>query len=370
MSGIVATGVGRSFGAVHAVRDATFEAPAGKITGLVGPNGAGKTTLLLMLASLLAPDRGEIRLGDVDPVTAPRDARRLLGWMPDTLGAWPSLTARESIVTTARLHDMSPAASAARADELLRLVGLDDLAGSPARVLSRGQKQKLGLARALVHDPQVLLLDEPASGLDPEARVQLRMLLRRLADEGRTILISSHVLAELEEVIDGAVFLVDGSVVDPGTGPAGRTYRIRVMRAQADEAHTDAMTQTAVPVRADPAAAAVAASVAFALGVDPASVASDRGDAMITFADERAAVDGLRRLIDAGIPVIEFAPAQSALESTFLALRHLPEPGAVATGQHPPAPDIAAPVQSDIAPEQSDIAPEQSGTSTPEGSAS
>ncbi len=318
MSGIVARGVGRSFGSVHAVRDATFEAPAGKITGLVGPNGAGKTTLLLMLASLLAPDHGEIRIGGVDPVTAPRDARRLLGWMPDTLGAWPSLTARESIVTTARLHDMSPADAAVRADDLLRLVGLDELANSPARVLSRGQKQKLGLARALVHDPQVLLLDEPASGLDPEARVQLRVLLRRLAEEGRTILISSHVLSELEEVIDGAVFLVAGSVVDPGTGPSGRTYRIR-LAAATDTTPADAAPAETVTPRSVPASAL---AVATALELDPASVASDRGDAVVTFADDQAAVDALRRLVGAGVPVLEFALAQSALESTFLALGH------------------------------------------------
>lgn len=292
--------------------------PQEKITGLVGPNGAGKTTLLLMLASLLAPDHGEIRIGGVDPVTAPRDARRLLGWMPDTLGAWPSLTARESIVTTARLHDMSPADAAVRADDLLRLVGLDELANSPARVLSRGQKQKLGLARALVHDPQVLLLDEPASGLDPEARVQLRVLLRRLAEEGRTILISSHVLSELEEVIDGAVFLVAGSVVDPGTGPSGRTYRIR-LAAATDTTPADAAPAETVTPRSVPASAL---AVATALELDPASVASDRGDAVVTFADDQAAVDALRRLVGAGVPVLEFALAQSALESTFLALGH------------------------------------------------
>lgn len=310
MSGIVAREVGRSFGAVRAVRDATFEAPEGKVTGLVGPNGAGKSTLLLMLASLLAPDHGEIRIGDVDPIAAPRDARRLVGWMPDALGAWPSLTARESIRTTARLHDMSPEAARARAEELLRLVGLDDHADSPARVLSRGQKQKLGLARALVHDPKVLLLDEPASGLDPEARVHLRILLRRLADEGCTVLISSHVLSELEEVIDDAVFLVAGSVVDPGMNATQLVYRVRV--AQAD----------AVP------------SVADTFGAD--SVASDRGDALVTFPDEAAAIDGLHRLITAGVPVIEFALAQSMLESTFMSLRH------PTSDPHPSSPEGSA----------------------------
>lgn len=298
MSGVVAQGVRRSFGSVDAVVDATFHAMPGRITGLVGPNGAGKTTLLLMLASLLAPDAGRISIEGVDPVDDPGAVRGMLGWMPDTLGAWPSLTARESIVTTARLHDMPAADAGMRADELLDLVGLTEHAGSPARVLSRGQKQKLGLARALVHRPRVLLLDEPASGLDPEARVQLRLLLRDLAAQGTTILISSHVLAELEEVIDDTVFLVAGSVVAAAEAPTTRTYRVRLAGPDAP------------------------AAVADALGMSRDLVGADRGDALLVVADEAAAITALRTLVSAGLPVLEYAPAQSALEASFLALRH------------------------------------------------
>ena len=298
MSGVVAQGVRRSFGSVDAVVDATFHAMPGRITGLVGPNGAGKTTLLLMLASLLAPDAGRISIEGVDPVDDPGAVRGMLGWMPDTLGAWPSLTARESIVTTARLHDMPVADAGTRADELLDLVGLTEHAGSPARVLSRGQKQKLGLARALVHRPRVLLLDEPASGLDPEARVQLRLLLRDLAAQGTTILISSHVLAELEEVIDDTVFLVAGSVVAAAEAPTTRTYRVRLAGPDAP------------------------AAVADALGMSRDLVGADRGDALLVVADEAAAITALRTLVSAGLPVLEYAPAQSALEASFLALRH------------------------------------------------
>ena len=298
MSGVAAQGVRRSFGSVDAVVDATFHAMPGRITGLVGPNGAGKTTLLLMLASLLAPDAGRISIEGVDPVDDPGAVRGMLGWMPDTLGAWPSLTARESIVTTARLHDMPAADAGMRADELLDLVGLTEHAGSPARVLSRGQKQKLGLARALVHRPRVLLLDEPASGLDPEARVQLRLLLRDLAAQGTTILISSHVLAELEEVIDDTVFLVAGSVVAAAEAPTTRTYRVRLAGPDAP------------------------AAVADALGMSRDLVGADRGDALLVVADEAAAITALRTLVSAGLPVLEYAPAQSALEASFLALRH------------------------------------------------
>ncbi len=311
MSGIVAEGVSRSFGAVHAVRDASFQAAPGRVTGLVGPNGAGKTTLLLMLASLLAPDAGTIRISGIDPVADPTAARRLLGWMPDALGAWPSLTARETIVTTARLYDIPPADAAARAQEMLALVGLGDLADAPAKVLSRGQKQKLGLARALVHDPRVLLLDEPASGLDPEARVHLRHLLRRLASEGRTVLISSHILSELEEVVDDAVFLVAGSVVEAGAAQPGmRAWRLRLVGAAPDRLSADSW------------------QVASALGVAPESLGADRGALLVGFATEDAAADGLRRLVESGVAVAEFAPAQSALEHAFLSLPTAPPPNA------------------------------------------
>jgi ABC-type multidrug transport system ATPase subunit len=303
MTGIVVDGVSRSFGGVQAVRGATLRAQPGRVTGLVGPNGAGKTTLLLMVASLLAPDRGTISIGGVDPSADPLAARRMLGWMPDTLGAWPSLTARETITTTARLYRIPPSQAAARAGELLDLVGLGELADAPAKVLSRGQKQKLGLARALVHDPQVLLLDEPASGLDPEARVQLRVLLRRLAAEGRTVLISSHILSELEEVVDEAVFLVAGAVVDAAPAQtAVRTWRVRLAGATPERQNADVW------------------QVASALSIAPDLLSADRGTVLIGFATEDAAAEALRALVNAGLAISEFTPAQSALEHAFLNL--------------------------------------------------
>ncbi len=298
---IVASGVRRSFGRVAAVKDVTLHARAGAVTGLVGPNGSGKTTLLLMLASLLAPDAGSLRIGDIDPVADPHAARALLGWMPDALGTWGALSSRESLVTTGRLYGLTIETARARAEQLLDLVGLATLGDAPARVLSRGQKQRLGLARALVHDPRVLLLDEPASGLDPQARVDLRVLLRRLAAEGRTVLVSSHVLSELEEVIDDAVFLVDGRTVD-GTAIAAarrtRDWRVRLVGGQAD----------------------AAASVAGALDLPAESARVDRGDVLVPFASAEDAAAGLRRLIEADMAVSEFAPAVGALEQTFLDL--------------------------------------------------
>jgi ABC-2 type transport system ATP-binding protein len=310
--GIVVDGVRRSFGNVDAVREVTLRAEAGRVTGLVGPNGAGKTTLLLMLASLLAPDDGAISLDGVDPVADPAGARALLGWMPDTLGAWPTLTVRETLVTTGRLYGLSTQDARPRADRLIAEIGLGDLAASPARVLSRGQKQKLALARALVHDPRILLLDEPASGLDPRARVELRVLLRRLAAEGRTVLVSSHVLSELEEVVDDAVFMVEGRTVAADrvarAAHAARTWRIRLVA-----------TGSAAPTPDDIAA------VAAALHWEPHHLGADRRDVLASFSSDADAAAALRALVAAGVPVLEFAPATGDLEHTFLDL-HDPGP--------------------------------------------
>lgn len=341
-AGIDVAGVKRSFGAVHAVREVTFTAAPGRVTGLVGPNGSGKTTLMLMLASLLRPDAGRMRLGGVDPVTDPAGVRRLLGWMPDSLGAWPSLTAREVLVATAQLYDLPREAARARADELLELVDLRALAASPARVLSRGQKQRLALARALVHDPRVLLLDEPASGLDPQARIALRVLLRRLAAEGRTILISSHVLAELEEVVDDAVFLVEGRTV--GSDPiAAAATRVRAWRVR-------------LPADIARPMDAVRLDVASALGRTGDEVAVDRRDVLVPFSDETAAAAGLRSLISAGLPVVEFAPAVGDLEHAFLDLKTDTSPGAVASEvpsslppETPPTPPSGRPDDGSVA---------------------
>ncbi|APF35874.1 ABC transporter ATP-binding protein [Microbacterium paludicola] len=302
-AGISVRDVRRSFGRVEAVRGVDLEARAGAVTGLVGPNGAGKTTLLLMLASLLQPDAGSIRIAGIDPVADPAQARSRLGWMPDALGAWGSLTVRETLQMTGRLYDLDASAAARRAGELLDQVGLAGLAGSPARVLSRGQKQRLGLARALVHDPSVLLLDEPASGLDPQARVDLRGLLRGFAAAGKTVLISSHILSELEEVVDDAVFLLDGATVSPDRVAAAarrtRAWRVRV---------------------ADLDAHAAVLPVATALGLDVARVPIDRRDVLIPFASEGEAAAGLRTLVDAGVAVAEFSAATGMLEHTFLDL--------------------------------------------------
>ncbi|MGO2534343.1 MULTISPECIES: ABC transporter ATP-binding protein [Micrococcaceae] len=314
-SGVVATGLARSFGTVRAVEAMDFTARPGEVTALIGPNGSGKTTLLLMLASLLAPDTGSIRICGIDPVEDPRGARALLGWMPDTLGVWEELTVHEILAMMGRLYGASKVDASARSQELLELVKLDEFASQPARVLSRGQQQKLSLARALVNDPQVLLLDEPASGLDPGARIELRNLLRELAGRGRTVVVSSHVLAELDEMADRAVFVSAGRTVSEqrvdDAGSTGRRYAIEALdREQLTGALDAAGIEFTLPAGTRQAEAVVH------LGSDP----------------EAAAL--LRQLIVAGVGVVAFGPASGILEESYLR--------AVNTTQDPPTHPTAA----------------------------
>jgi len=280
---IVVENVARAFGEVQAVRDASFFAGPGTVTALIGPNGSGKTTLLLMLASLLRPDFGQIRIAGFDPVTDTAAVRSRLGWMPDLLGSWNALTVRATLETTARLYRMNAASAAARANELIALVGLEQLAAQPTRVLSRGQKQRLSLARALVHDPAVLL-DEPASGLDPQARVDLRRLVRRVASQGKTVLISSHELAELDEMADGAVYLQEGV-----TASAERVTRTR---------------STARPWRIRAVDRAALESALLAARVDAGTIVVDRDELLVPLQGEAAASALLTALVGAGVGVI------------------------------------------------------------------
>ncbi len=298
--GIVVDRVRRSFGGVHAVRDASFTALPGTVTGLIGPNGSGKTTLMLMLASLLRPEGGSIRIAGFDPMVDTADVRSRIGWMPDVLGSWANLSVRSTLEYTARMYGMARPAASVRADELVQLVDLVELAASPTRVLSRGQKQRLSLARALVHDPEVLLLDEPASGLDPAARTRLRLLVRRLAAEGKTILVSSHVLAELDEMADDVVYIDSGvtasAEVIARSRTSARPWRIR---SSSIEALHEALVST---------------------GISGAEITTDRKDLLVPLGGEDAAASLLKSLIGAGVPISAFAPAVGDLEHTFLDL--------------------------------------------------
>jgi ABC-2 type transport system ATP-binding protein len=312
--GIEVRGVRRTFGDVVAVDSIDLEAPPGEVTALVGPNGAGKTTLLLVLATLLVPDAGTVRVAGYDPVAQPRAVRARVGWMPDVFGTWETLTCREVLATVADAFRLPRAAAAARIDELLALVHLDDLADRATQVLSRGQKQRLGLARALVHDPDVLLLDEPASGLDPRSRIELRGIVRDLAGQGKAVLVSSHVLAELDEMADRAVIVARGRTVSeqvlgvrPGSAPDA-----------AEAGGADGVRSQTAPwrVRALDQSALLAALARLGHPAEP----SGRDGAEVELGSEAEAAELLGALVRDGVPVVAFAPITNLLEQAYLAL--------------------------------------------------
>jgi sodium transport system ATP-binding protein len=207
----------KSFGAVKAVDGATFTVPDGAITTLLGANGSGKTTTLSMVMGLLKPDRGEVA---VDGLTVERDpvaARRRLGWFPDAFGLYPRLTAREHIRYFGALHGLEGRSLEEAIDRAIAELDMPRIADRRTEGFSTGQRMKVALARALVHSPPNLILDEPTRGLDIMSVRLLRETLRRLRAEGRAILMSSHVMAEVEDLSDNVVIISAGRVVAQGT---------------------------------------------------------------------------------------------------------------------------------------------------------
>ncbi len=209
--------VEKRYGKVHALKEADLQVPEGSVLGLIGPNGAGKTTSILIMTSLLERDGGKVRIGGIDPQRDPRAVRRHVGYMPDFFGVYEGIRSREYLEFFAAAQRIRPAARPAVVADLLALVDLEDKADADVNTLSRGMKQRLSLARALIHDPALLVLDEPASGLDPRARVELRELIAELARMGRTIVISSHILSELEGITSHLAVVDHGRVLAQGS---------------------------------------------------------------------------------------------------------------------------------------------------------
>jgi ABC-2 type transport system ATP-binding protein len=206
----------RQYGKLMAVQDLNLSIPQGSLFGLIGPNGAGKTTTLRMLAGLLAPSSGEILIGG-EPVSKDgSELRRKIGYMPDFYGVYEDLVVWEYLDFFARCYGLPAQRRRQVVDELLELVDLSEKKDVYVQTLSRGMRQRLCLAHALVHEPDVLLLDEPASGLDPRARVEMRELLRELGAMGKTIVLSSHILVELAELCDSIAIIEKGRLVTSG----------------------------------------------------------------------------------------------------------------------------------------------------------
>lgn len=232
---IIANDLHKSFktktGVVHAVEGVDFEARDGQITGLLGPNGAGKTTTLRMLYTLMQPDRGDIRVDGVDARRDPTTVRRALGVLPDARGVYKRLTARENIAYFGELHGMSRSAIAERTRTLAAALDMDDILDRQTEGFSQGQRTKTAIARALVHDPRNVILDEPTNGLDVMTTRAMRGFLRQLRDEGRCVIFSSHIMQEVAALCDRIVIVAKGKVVASGTADE--------LRAQTGEANLE-----------------------------------------------------------------------------------------------------------------------------------
>ena len=303
---VVTRGLVKRYPGTVAVAGLDLAVASGEIFGLVGPNGAGKTTTLRILATLLTATSGHAEIAGIDVRRNPDDARRVLGFMPDVFGVYDDMKVWEYLDFFARCYGIPAARRRRMIGDLLDLVDLGDKRDAYVQSLSRGMQQRLCLAHTLVHDPKVLLLDEPASGLDPRARVELRELLRELRALGKTIVISSHILPELEElctsvaIVDHGQVLVHGRVSDIERRLRyGAVLRVTVLGT--DSALAVARDHFAADPRV--ASAAVLDSRVIEIGF--------RGD------DEEAA-QLLAGAVSAGIRVSSFARAASDLEELFL----------------------------------------------------
>jgi sodium transport system ATP-binding protein len=210
-------GLRKKFGAVEAVRDVSFSASDGTVVGLLGPNGAGKTTTLRMLSGLMRPDAGTIVVDNVDVVADPIAAQTHMGLLPDSRGLYPRLTPIEHIEYIGRLHGIDGPTLTARAKTLLTRLGLNELADRRVGGFSQGERTKVALARALVHQPRNVILDEPTNGLDVMSTRAMRELIRALRRDGCCVLFSSHIMQEVSALCDRIIVIAQGTVVGDGT---------------------------------------------------------------------------------------------------------------------------------------------------------
>ena len=294
----------REFGRTVAVRDVALEVETGAVLALVGPNGAGKTTLLKMICGLLQPTRGTAWVGGCDIRTQPLAVQQLLGFLPDFFGLYEELTVREYLDYFARAYRLPAQERPARIERVLRQAQLAGKLDEPVQGLSRGMRQRLAIARTLIHQPPLLLLDEPASGLDPESRRDLQALFVELAREGKTLVVSSHILSELEDYCTHVAILHGGRLVASGSLAevrarlgVGRRVRISVVGPW------------------DQAEALLRQDVALS-GLQP----EGQGRVFFFNGGDEALAALLRRLVHAGVWVSGFAEERRTIEETYRAL--------------------------------------------------
>ncbi len=301
----------RHFGRLRAVNNISFKAYPGQVMGFIGPNGAGKTTAMRILATLDTPTAGDAFVNGYSVVDDPDKVRRVVGFMPDSFGKYGNMNVLEYIDFFARAYGLSGRARRAAIERVLVFTELGKLAEKPITALSKGMSQRLALGRTLINDPAVLILDEPAAGLDPRARIELRELVRLLAVELRkTVLISSHILTELGEICDSAAIIEAGRILASGTieelqnaqrasqgRSAGVGIEIRVLR-DVQKLERLLLEQ---PYLSGLTVAGQAASFEFS-------------------GDEDALCGLLRSLVQQGLPVVEFRGRTESLEDAFMAI--------------------------------------------------
>jgi ABC-2 type transport system ATP-binding protein len=307
MTAIIETrGLVKRYDSELAVAGIDLVVASGEIYGLVGPNGAGKTTTMRILATLLAPTAGEAMVCGVGVTTDPIEVRRRIGYMPDFYGVYDDMRVWEYLDFFARCYSVPAARRVGMIGELLEIVGLGDRRNSYVEALSRGMRQRLCLAHTLVHDPQLLILDEPASGLDPRARVEMREILRELSGMGKTILVSSHILPELAELCTSVGIMDHGRLLRSG-------------RIEDIERSLRATALLRIEVLSDPAAAIEWLGTDERVGdvLDVSGAGLTRLDVPFDgSADEQAIF--LRSMIEAGHIVSSFSQTTSDLEEIFL----------------------------------------------------
>lgn len=296
--------ISRWFGDTHAVDNVSFAVPRGSVFGYIGPNGAGKTTTMRILATLEIPSEGDARIEGLSSVNDPDRVRARLGFMPDAFGTYRNTNCAEYLDFYARSHGLVGRDRTARMRWVMDFTGLRALADKPINGLSKGMRQRLCLGRALIHDPAVLILDEPAAGLDPRARIELRKIIRTLAADGKTILVSSHILTELAEMCDRVGIIEQGRLLATGT---------------VDEIRGDQSANRSVCVElldSPEAALAILKSNEIVSGL---RVDGFRVHFMIN-GDRSSHASVLKSLTDAGLPVVQFRSEDKSLEDVFLSV--------------------------------------------------
>jgi ABC-2 type transport system ATP-binding protein len=297
----------KKYAKLHAVKDMNLKVPRGSIFGFVGPNGAGKTSTMRILTTLMLPTSGEAEVNGFSVLKQPREVRRSIGYMPDFFGVYDDMKVWEYLDFFAACYEIPDAERPGLINDLLKLVDLSHRRDDMVDKLSRGMKQRLCLARTLAHDPEVLILDEPASGLDPRARVEIRSLLVELAKMGKTIFFSSHILADVSEICTDVCIVEAGQIVMQG--------RIDELRRQITP-HRQIIIS--LLDRVDDAKAALQ-TVGGIEDIIPLADEGGKKRLQVNFSGEDTGISALLTALAAqGIPVVNFAEQTQDLESVFM----------------------------------------------------